>query len=105
MSQWPSKKDLQKALKKLEKLPASRPLAKDASAIERIKHRICEQFVKHLNDHELSQQELADQLKIDKAIVSKITHYRYDEFTIDRLIKYLSVLDPTLTIEIKSKAA
>jgi predicted XRE-type DNA-binding protein len=105
MTKWPSKEELDRVLKELENTPGSRVIPKGASPVDRTKYSICAQFVIYMQNHEVSQQELAKKLGIDKALVSKIVHYHFDEFTIDRLIKYLAILDPKLVVEVKARVA
>ena len=105
MTKWPSKKEIDSVLKEMEGTLASRPLSKDATPVERTKHVICEQFVIYMNSHRISQQDFAEKLGIDKSLISKIVHYHFDEFTIDRLIKYLAILDPKLVVEVKARVA
>ena len=100
MPKFPKEKDLKEIRKKLDAAPASRPLAKNASAIEKVKHSICEKFVIYYNESQLTQRALAEKIGIDEALMSKILHYNIDEFTTDRLIKYLSKLYPRLKVDI-----
>jgi predicted XRE-type DNA-binding protein len=105
MSKWPTKKQINAAMAEIDSQPSSKPLSEKPSPIETLKHSICAQFVIYMQTHQLSQKELAEKLKIDKALMSKIVHYQYDEFTIDRLIKYLFILDPKVKIEVKARVA
>ena len=105
MTKWPSKKELEEATKDMEGQIPTKPLSPNASPVDRTKHSICSKFIVYMRANNLSQQSLADLLGVDKALVSKVVHYHFDEFTIDRLIKYLTILDPTVTIEIKTKVA
>lgn len=105
MKKWPTQAQIEQALKEMKDAPSSRPLSNQANPVEKLKYSVCSQFVVYMRTHQLTQQQLADQLGLDKAIVSKITHYHFDEFTSDRLIKYLSILDPNLQIEVKAKVA
>lgn len=97
---FPSDNELKKMRNLLSKGPAARPLPKDADPVERLKHALCAEFVKHKNKHKLTQKQLAAELKIDEALVSKIINYAFEEFTVDRLIKYLSVLYPGVNIRL-----
>lgn len=101
MVKFPSDKELKEARKALAKGIATKPLPKGASPVDKAKYKICEYFVIYKNDHRLSQRELAEKIKIDEALMSKILHYSIDEFTTDRLIRYLSVLYPKVHVEIK----
>jgi len=80
-------------------------LSPQARPVDRFKHSLCTQFVMYMNAHKISQQELANLLGVDKSIASKIVHYHFDDFTSDRLIKYLSILDPNVKIEVKARVA
>ena len=100
MTKFPSEKELKEAREALEKAPASKLLPKNASPVDRMKYSICEKFVKYKNEHNLTQRALAEKLGIDEALISKIIHYSFDEFTIDRLIKYLAVLYPKLKVQL-----
>lgn len=99
----PSDEVLDKMRALLEKLPMSRALPPDATPVDRAKFALCAEFVKYKHSTKTTQRDLAKRLGIDEALVSKITHYYYDEFTTDRLIRYLSVLYPKIQIGIKLK--
>ena len=79
----------------------------NASPVERLKFSLCEQFVSCLLEHKLTQRELAEKIGIDESLMSKIVHYGFDDFTIDRLVEYFSVLFPKadLKILVKKKVA
>jgi predicted XRE-type DNA-binding protein len=100
-TKFPTEKDLKAAREALENGPASRLLPKHASPVERTKYALCEEFVKYKNARRLTQRALAEQIGIDEALVSKIIHYQFDEFTSDRLIKYLSVIYPNVDVRIR----
>lgn len=109
MTKFPSEKELKEARTALSKAPGSRMLPPNASSVERLKFSLCEQFVSYILDNKLSQRELAVKIGIDESLMSKIVHYNFDDFTIDRLVKYLSALYPKSDLEIlvkkKKKAA
>lgn len=100
MSKFPSKKDLEEARNKLDEGPASRPLPNDASIVDKAKFQLCEKFVVYKNIHNITQRAMAEKVGIDEALMSKILHYNFDEFTTDRLLKYLSKLYPDLDFNI-----
>ncbi len=100
MSKFPSEKEIRKMSKILSKGIASRPLRKDASPADKVKHRICEKFVIYKNSNPITQKEMAKKLGIDEALMSKILHYHFDEFTIDRLLKLLYILFSKVNIKI-----
>lgn len=97
---FPSEKDLKEVRDLLSTGPAARPLSPKADAVERLKHALCAEFVKYKNRKKITQKQLASELSIDEALVSKIINYAYDEFTVDRLVKYLSILYPSVDIRL-----
>lgn len=97
---FPSDQELAEVRELLSSGPAPRPLPENADAVERLKHAICAEFVKYKNRNKLTQKQLASELSIDEALVSKIINYAYDEFTVDRLIKFLSVLYPDVDVRL-----
>ena len=103
MTKFPNEKELKEIRDALGKAPASRMLPSNASSVERLKFSLCEQFVSYLLDHKLTQRDLAETIGIDESLVSKIVHYHFEDFTIDRLVKYLSVLFPKADLEILVK--
>ena len=100
MTKFPNEKELKEAREALEKSLASKLLPPNASPVDRVKYSICEEFVKYINLHKLTQRALAEKLSIDEALVSKIIHYSFEEFTTDRLIKYLSILYPEVEVKV-----
>jgi predicted XRE-type DNA-binding protein len=101
MVKYPSKQLLQEVRQQLESGPSSRPLPANASTIDRFKYRICEQFVIYKNNSHVTQRKLAELIGLDEAIMSKILHYNIEEFTIDRLLKHLTVLHPKMTVKLQ----
>lgn len=97
---FPSEEKLKKMREKLSSGMAARPLPKNADIVERTKHAICEKFVIYLNSRKLKQKELAEKLGIAESLLSKIVHYHYDEFTIDRLLRYLEVIQPGVEFKV-----
>ena len=94
MTKWPKREDIEKVLKKLDENPDlySRTIPNDAPLTDRIKRDICAEFIVYKRDNKLNQRELAQRLEIGEALISKILRYHFDEFTIDRLIRYLEKL-------------
>lgn len=100
MTKFPNEKDLKKVRDLLEKSPATRLLPKNAPPVDRAKHTICQEIVKFKNLHGLSQRDLAEKMGIDEALVSKLVHYQLDEFTTDRLIRYVNQLYEHVEVKI-----
>tara|TARA_Y100000590_G_scaffold428107_1_gene539079 strand:+ start:1566 stop:1877 length:312 start_codon:yes stop_codon:yes gene_type:complete len=101
MTKFPTDEELEIVRKELDQGLASRPLPKDASPVDRTKYRLCEKFVIYKNEHKISQKELASKIGIDEALMSKILRYQFDEFTTDRLIKYLNVIYPQIDVKVE----
>jgi predicted XRE-type DNA-binding protein len=100
MTKWPKKEKLNEVMKNLEVADASRMLPKDASTVDKIKFELCKSFVIYKQENDLNQRELAQKLEIDPALMSKVLHYHIEEFTIDRLVRYLDILHKDVSIKI-----
>lgn len=96
---WPTEAQLKKVRDELSTGIASKPLPADATPADMIKHSICKEFVIYKNTTKVTQKALAEKLGIDEALMSKILHYHTDEFTIDRLMKFLGTLRPNAKIK------
>lgn len=92
MKNWPSEKEIDRVNKKLSKATPSKVFDEITDPVDRIKYQICEQFVIYMNSKNLTQNDLATKIEIDKALISKIVHYNFERFTLDRLITYLNKL-------------
>jgi len=99
-TRFPSEENLEQVRKTLDHGPASRLLPKDASTVDRVKYGICEKFVIYKNTKNVTQRALAESVGVDEALMSKILHYNIDEFTTDRLLKYLSKLYPDVKVKV-----
>ncbi|MBI3793668.1 MAG: XRE family transcriptional regulator [Nitrospinae bacterium] len=97
---FPGERELAGVRERLSKGTAAKPLPNKADAVEKLKHSLCAEFVKYKNRKKMTQKRLAKELKIDEALVSKIINYSYDEFTVDRLVKYLSTIYPRINVSL-----
>ena len=95
---FPSKKELDRVLRKLESIEPTRVLPKDASKTDRLKQDLCKQFVIYLREHQVNQKELAEKLEIEPARINEIVKYKIELFTVDRLLGYLEKLNPDLKV-------
>lgn len=95
---FPSRKQLDKVRPKLEKAQGTLMLAPDATPLEKFRWDICQKFIQYKIEHEMSQDEMAELLGVDKAKISKILHHRTDEFSTDRLLKLYQELNPKLKL-------
>lgn len=98
---FPSRKELDRVLKKLENFEPSFVIdRKNSSAVDKVKYDLCAEFVKFILDNKISQIELAEKLGVDKARVNKIVKYRIEYFTIDKLLSLLSVIKPNKELKV-----
>ncbi len=98
---FPSASEVVSLSRKLSCGQASRPLAKGATSIEKTKHMLCEKFVSYANKEKLTNRALAKKLGVAESLVSKILHYHYDEFSVDRLLEYLGRLFDEVELNIR----
>jgi predicted XRE-type DNA-binding protein len=96
----PTKKILGEIRKRTLKEKGSMVLPKKTNPVEKLKHEVCQRFIIFMNDKDLTQEELAKKIGIDKAKVSKIVRYKVSEFTVDRLIRFYSKINPHLKINV-----
>lgn len=75
-------------------------LPENASHVERVKYQLCKKFVIYIQDHQLTQVELAKKLKVDRSRVNWIVKYRIENFTIDRLYELLVILEPDFELKV-----
>lgn len=97
---FPSRKEIQKVLKQLEKAEGSLALHPNATPLEKFRWDICQKFIAYTLQHDCSQTELAKILGIDKAKMSKILHHRIDEFSTDRLISLYQKINPKVKLKV-----
>ena len=97
---FPSKQKINKMLSKLEKADGTLALPENPSALEKFRWELCQRFLKYKQVHECTQKELAKLLLVDESKVSKILHYRIDEFSTDRLISLYERLDPDVKLRV-----
>ena len=97
---FPSKTEIKRVLKKLEKEKGTLLLSPNATPLEKFRYDICQKFVLFKMNHHISQKELAQKLEIDEAKVSKILHHRIKEFSTDRLISLYSKLDSNVKLRV-----
>ena len=97
---FPSHRTLNKMRKKLNKIDASRVCPRDAKAVEKAKFQICEKIIKFMLTHGMTQREMAKMVDIPETRVSEIVHYHIEKFTLDRLISYYELINPTASLKI-----
>jgi len=68
--------------------------------VDQIKWKLCAQIVRYHLMNEISQNELAQKLGVDAPEMSRLLHYKIERYTIDRLIRYVEILYPKLSVEV-----
>ncbi len=97
---FPSEKELKSIRARIEKAEPSRTLPKNASKADRLKYELCEKFVSYLLKHKMSQAQLARKLKVDPARINEIVKYRFDLYTVDKLLDLTERLDLDLNLRV-----
>jgi len=97
---FPSPEEIDRVMKILSKKKGSRGLHPDASAVDRLKYSLCQEFVKYAQERDISQRELAKRMKVSESRVSEILHYYIDKITIDKLVELHERLNHTVTFKI-----
>ncbi len=97
---FPDKKRLDKVRARLDKAEGTLMIAPDATPLERFRWDLCQKFLQYKLEHDMTQDELAKCIGVDKAKMSKILRHRIEEFSTDRLIKLYQELDPMVKIKV-----
>jgi predicted XRE-type DNA-binding protein len=100
MSNWPDKKELDQARKELSTGIASKPLPKDATKSEKLKHLLCEKLIIYKQNNKLTNRKLAEIIGINEALMSQVLHYHHEKFSSDRLMGYLEMVYPDFELKI-----
>ncbi len=97
---YPSKEKLKEMEKKLKNVEGAKSLPKNATAIDRLKYDLCREIVSYLVMNRINQKDLADELRIDPSVVSRIVNYNLEYFTVDILGSYVATLRPGLRFKL-----
>ena len=97
---FPSKAEIKRALKKLEKAEGTLAPPANPTPLEKFRHDIQQKFVGYKRTKNISQRDMAERLGVDEGKVSKILHNRISEFSTDRLIHLYEKLDPKLKLKV-----
>lgn len=65
---------------------------KKFSTEDRIKFGICQHFVQYLVANQMSPTKMSGLLGIEKTRLSEITNYKFQKFTVGKLLSYLEML-------------
>jgi len=97
---YPKIKDIKKVLNELVYDDFIKVIPLDASKADKVKYELCKMFVAYIKKENITQVELARQLKIDRSRVNWIVKYRIEHFTIDRLYELLEKIIPDCKLQI-----
>lgn len=96
----PSRTEINRALKKLEKVDGSLAPPANPTPLEKFRFDLQQKFVLYLLRTKISQREMAKVLGIDEGKVSKILRNRLDQFSTDRLINLYEKLNPDVKLKV-----
>lgn len=71
-----------------------------STLLERLKYMLCQKIVMYKYQKNLTQRDLANLLNIDEARISEVVHYKFDKFSVDKLLHLVEVLDPKTAIQV-----
>ena len=97
---FPNEKTLKRMRAKLDKVEGTLMISPNATPLQKLRWDICQKFVRYTREHDLTQDQLAKILCVDKAKISKILHHRTDEFSTDRLITLYQQLNPDIKFKV-----
>ena len=102
-------KEFEKYLQKIEDpdyngQDVSWHLPENATPVEKTKYELCEKILTYQQDNNLSDEEIANKIKITIGEVRDILYCHIDYFTLERLITYAERLFSTLEVKIISES-
>lgn len=100
MAKFPSENELKRIRKMMSKVRGSFGLNPNATPLEHAKYDVCEQILIYMKKKKLTQRDLAMLLATSETRISEIVHYRIDKFTLDRLVAFLQLVKPMLTLKV-----
>ena len=75
-------------------------LPRNATALEKTKHEICQNILRYQREKQLTDEEIATSIDLTLAETENILYCRIPYFTLDRLITYASRLFDPLEIKV-----
>jgi predicted XRE-type DNA-binding protein len=97
---FPSKAEINRVLKKLEKIEGNLAPPTHPTPLQKFRFDIQQKFVSCILIKKISQREMAEILGVDEGKVSKILHNRLEEFSTDRLINLYEKLNPKVKLKV-----
>ena len=75
-------------------------LPNNPTPLEKSKHEICREILIYQHKHKLTDEEIARQMELTLPETEDILHYRFNCFTLDRLMTYANKLFKTEPLKI-----
>lgn len=97
---WPSRKELDRVLKELEKKDGSLHLNEDATPLEHFRWELCQRLIAYMHTHKLKQKDLAKKLGVDEPEMSRILRHRIDRVSTDKLARMVQLCDPGIKLRV-----
>ena len=97
---FPDKKKIEKMRKKLDKADGFLMLDKNATELDRLRFKICQELLKYSQKNNYRGGEMADFLEITKADMSRIFNHRIDKFSTDKLIDIYTKIKPEYKLKV-----
>ena len=97
---YPKTKDIKKILNELTDDDFIQVIPSDISKTDKVKYELCKMFVAYIKKEDITQAELARQLKVDRSRVNWIVKYKIEHFTIDRLYELLAKVIPDCKLQV-----
>lgn len=97
---FPDEKTLKRMRARLDKVEGTLMISPTATPLQKLRWDLCQKFVRYTRERDLTQDELAKVLGVDKAKVSKILHHRIEEFSTDRLITLYQQINPDIKFKV-----
>ncbi|MEK6705462.1 MAG: XRE family transcriptional regulator [Bdellovibrionota bacterium] len=94
-----SEDEIKEIRKSTSRMKGTAHLPPDASALDRAKYDLCQEFVIFMRKKCISQRKLAEMLGVPESRISEIVHYRINKLTLDRLVRYMETLRPNLVLK------
>ncbi len=98
---FPNKKELDKIRKESEAWEGSLIPGPDAPPIEKFRYQICQALLKYKMDKNLKNVEMANELNVPEADLSRIFRFRIDGISTDRLLGLLEKVNLQHEIDLR----
>jgi predicted XRE-type DNA-binding protein len=97
---YPSKKKLEEIDKKFKGVKGTLMIGVSSSPAEKFRWELCQNLVRFMVQHNLSQVGFAKLLGVDQSRVSEISNHRIDKVSTDKLISYNEKINPKVEFKI-----